>query len=63
MEKSRVFPVFFGVNKGFMRYEQRNTHVFPGGKNGKMWENFVDNVDNLVHNSFLAENQGNGMWM
>ena len=28
-----------------------------------MWENFVDNVDNLVHNSFLAENQGDGMWM
>ena len=28
-----------------------------------MWENFVDNVDNLVHNSFLAENQGKWMWM
>ena len=46
-----------------MRYEQRKTYFFPSEKNRKMWENFVDNVDNLVHNSFLAENQGNEMWM
>ena len=46
-----------------MRYEQRKTYFFPSEKNRKMWENFVDNVDNLVHNSFLAENQGDGMWM
>ena len=46
-----------------MRYEQRKHGFFPSGKNRKMWENFVDNVDNLVHNSFLAENQGDGMWM
>ena len=63
MEKSSVFPVFFGVNIGFMRYEQRKPRSFPREINGKMWENFVDNVDNLVHNSFLAENQGKWMWM
>jgi len=63
VEKSRGFPLFFGLNSGFMRYEQRKHGFFPSGKNRKMWENFVDNVDNLVHNSFLAENQGDGMWM
>ena len=26
-------------------------------------ENYVDNVDNLVYNSFLAEKQGEEMWM
>ena len=31
--------------------------------NHPMWEGFVDNVDNLVHNSFLAENQGGRVWM
>ena len=30
--------------------------------NQPMWESFVDNVDNLVHNSFLAENQGGSVW-
>ena len=48
VEKSSVFPVFFGVNSGFIRYEQRKPYVFPWGINGKMWENFVDNVDNFV---------------
>ena len=46
-----------------MRYEQRKTYFFPSEKNRKMWENFVDNVDNLVYNSILAEKRGEEMWM
>ena len=30
--------------------------------NQPMWESFVDNVDNLVHNSFLAENKDRSVW-
>ena len=28
-----------------------------------MWGNYVDNVDNLVYNSILAEKRGGEMWM
>ena len=62
-EKSSAFYVFFGVNSGFIRYEQRKPYVFPWGINGKMWENYVDNVDNLVYNSILAEKRGEELWM
>lgn len=30
--------------------------------NQPMWESFVDDVDNLVHNSFLAENKDRSVW-
>ena len=46
-----------------MRYEQRKTLCLWGCVNVKMWENSVDNVDNLVYNLFLAENQEFCLWM
>ena len=62
-EKSSAFSVFFGVKRGFIRYEQRKPRSFRKWKNWKMWEIYVDNVDNLVYNSFLAEKRGEEMWM
>ena len=63
MEKSSVFLYFWRKQWIYEDMNKENRRFSTGNKTEKMWENFVDNVDNLVHNSFWLENQGKWMWM